>query len=349
MDEVGADALRFALVNGTAPAADQKMGASRIDGARNFGNKLWNAARFVIGSRPAGIDPAAPLELPAADQLGPAEHWILARCAATIAAVDRAYEDYAFSEATRLLYDAIWNDYCDWYLELAKVRLAEPNGAHAQATWWVLAWVLDRYLRLLHPVMPHLTEAIWQRLPKRPGDSELLINAGWPETFDTEAIVDPVQAGGADQLIELVGAMRTARAEAGTEPAAWLSATLWLPAGPARSAYDELAAGIGRLARIRPALAGTSAALATAGDDDLSAIAGALEARLARSGADLERERARLTRDLEQARAQLAQTEARLADERFIGRAPAAVVEASRSRAAELRERVDRLSARLNG
>jgi valyl-tRNA synthetase len=349
MDEVGADALRFALVNGTAPAADQKMGASRIEGARNFGNKLWNAARFVIGSRPAGIDPQAPLELPAADQLGPAEHWILARCAGTIAAVDRAYEEYAFSEATRLLYDAIWNDYCDWYLELAKVRLAEPNGARAQASWWVLAWVLDRYLRLLHPVMPHLTEAIWQRLPKRHGDADLLISAGWPETVDTEGVVDPVQAGGAEQLIALVGEMRTARAEAGTDPAAWLSATLWLPDAAARSAYDELAAGIGRLARIRPALAGSSAELATAGEGALSAMAGSLEARLARSGADLERERARLTRDLEQARSQLEQAEARLADERFTARAPASVVEASRSRAAELREQIDRLSARLNG
>jgi valyl-tRNA synthetase len=176
-----------------------------------------------------------------------------------------------------------------------------------------------------------------------------LITAGWPEPFDTAGAVDPLQAGGAEQLIALVSAMRTARAEAGTDPAVWLSATLWLPDAAARAAYDELAAGIGRLARIRPLLAGSNAELAAAGDGALAAMAGSLEARLARSGADLERERARLSRDLEQARSQLEQTEARLADERFTSRAPAAVVEASRSRAAELREQVDRLSARLNG
>jgi valyl-tRNA synthetase len=350
MDEVGADALRFGLVNGTAPGGDQRLGRSRVEGARNFANKLWNAARFVLGARPDGIAADAPLELPAAALLGPAEHWILARCARTIEAVDRAYADFAFAEATRLLYDAIWSDYCDWYLELAKVRLGEADAPRAAATWRVLAWVLDRYLRLLHPVMPHITEAIWQRLPKQPAEAELLITAGWPSADDTAAMVDAAQAAGAGQLIGLVHEIRTARAEAGTDPAAWLEATLWLPDDGARSAYDALSAGIGRLARMRPALAGSAAELIEAGGDGaLAAMAGSLEARLSRSGADLERERARLARDLAQAQALLDQTEARLADARFTSRAPVAIVDATRARAAELREQVDRLSARLNG
>jgi valyl-tRNA synthetase len=350
MDEVGADALRFGLINGTAPGADQRLGESRVEGARNFANKLWNAARFVLGARPAGLAADMPLELPPAELLGPAEHWILDRCAQTIDAVDKAYEEYAFAEATRLLYDAIWSDYCDWYLELAKVRLGEGDARRAEATWRVLAWVLDRYLRLLHPVMPHLTEAVWQRLPKQPGESELLITAGWPSNVDTAALVDAGQAAGAERLIALVHEIRTARAEAGTDPAAWLTATLWLPDAGARSAYDELAAGIGRLARIRPSLAASAAELEQASvGGALSALAGSLEARLARSGADIERENARLARDLDQAKALLEQTEARLADERFTSRAPVSVVDATRARAAELRDQVARLSARLNG
>jgi valyl-tRNA synthetase len=350
MDEVGADALRFSLINGTAPGADQRLGASRVEGSRNFANKLWNAARFVLGARPTGLAADAPLELPPAELLGPAEHWILARCAATIEQVDRAYDEFALAEATRLLYDAIWSDYCDWYLELAKVRLADAEPARAEATWRVLAWVLDRYLRLLHPVMPHITEAIWQRMPRQHAESALLITAGWPSAGETAALVDARQASGAEQLIALVHEIRTVRAEAGTDPAAWLSATLWLPDAAARSAYDELLAGIGRLARIRPALATSAEDLdQSAGGDTLSAMAGSLEARLARSGADLERDRVRLTRDLDQARALLEQTNARLADERFTSRAPAAVVDATRARADELRDQVHRLTARLNG
>jgi valyl-tRNA synthetase len=356
IDEVGADALRFAFLNGTAPGADQRIGASRIEGARNFANKLWNAARFVIGARPASLAAAAPLELPSPDLLGPAEHWILQRCAATIESVDRAYEEFSFSDAMRLMYDAIWNDYCDWYLELAKVRLADaeggPDGGSSRrtATWQVLAWVLDRYLRLLHPVMPHLTEAIWQRLPHLAGDAELLIVARWPQPSGTVALVDDAAADGATQLLALVHELRTARAEAGIEPAAWLPATIWLPEGQARDAYAELASGIARLARIRPTVAGSRTEAAGAADEgSLSVMAGALEARLERPGADVQREQARLAKDLAQLEASLAQTEKRLADEQFLARAPAEIVAATRERAAELRRHIDRLAGRVHG
>ena len=124
IDEVGADALRFALVNGTAPGMDQRLSPGRLDGARNFANKIWNASRYVLSQRPAELPADAILSLPGADALGPAEHWILARCAATLREVDAAYASFQFAEATRLLHAAIWSEYCDWYLELAKTQLA---------------------------------------------------------------------------------------------------------------------------------------------------------------------------------------------------------------------------------
>ena len=182
IDEVGADALRFALVNGTAPGMDQRLSPDRLEGAQRFANKIWNASRYVLSQRPAELPADAILSLPGADAMGPAEHWILTRCAQTLREVDAAYASFQFAEATRLLHAAIWGEYCDWYLELAKTQLApEQPVATRVATWQVLAWVLDRYLRVLHPVMPHITEHIWAHLPKSPDDPDLLIVARWPD------------------------------------------------------------------------------------------------------------------------------------------------------------------------
>ena len=349
--DVGADALRFALVNGTSPGADQRLGQSRLDGARNFANKLWNASRFVLGARPPEVD-GSELALPPLEDLGPAEHWILGRCAGTVAAVDAAYDAFQLGEATRLLHEAIWSEYCDWYLELAKATLADDAqpAARRVATWRVLLWVLDRYLRLLHPVMPFVTETIWQRLPHLPTDAQLLIVADWPTGDFAAGLTDRQAAEGVEQLIALVGQVRAARAEAGIEPGEWLDARVWLPAGPARDAYDAVSEPIGRLARVRAQLVDDRSALeGTGADGALAAMSGSAEARLLRSGADLERERARLGKELERARAQLAQVEARLADEAFTARAPASVVDSARQRAAELRELVARLTARMAG
>ena len=166
----GADALRFALIHGTTPGNDQRFGPAKLENARNFANKLWNATRFVLGRPPGDRSPTAPSgACPDARHLGPAERWLLSRAAATTEAVDAAMADYAFGEVTRLLYDAIWNEYCDWGLEFAKVRLADERSPpeEREATWWTLVEVLDTYLRLLHPVMPFVTEALWAALPHR--------------------------------------------------------------------------------------------------------------------------------------------------------------------------------------
>ena len=176
IDEVGADALRFALVNGTAPGMDQRLSPDRLEGAQRFANKLWNASRYVLSQRPPELPPDAILSLPGADALGPAEHWILERCCQTLREVDAAYASFQFAEVTRLLHAAIWGEYCDWYLELAKTQLAPGQPVAARvATWQVLSWVLDRYLRVLHPVMPHITEHIWDppaQEPRRPGPAD---------------------------------------------------------------------------------------------------------------------------------------------------------------------------------
>ncbi len=169
IDETGADALRFALIHGAAAGQDQRFGTTKLENARNFANKLWNATRYVVGARPASLAEGGERQLPDERHLGPAERWLRSRAAATVEAVDGAMAQYAFGEVTRLVYEAIWSEFCDWGLELAKVRLTDPELPDdvREATWWTLVEVLDTYLRLLHPVMPFVTEALWAAIPHR--------------------------------------------------------------------------------------------------------------------------------------------------------------------------------------
>ena len=349
---MGADALRFALLNGPEPSQEQKMSQPRLEEGRNFANKLWNAARFVVTSRPAEVALDEPLAPPAPAALGAADEWILQRCASTIAAIETAYAEFEFGRVAHLLYTAIWSEYCDWYLEMAKTALAaDAPSDRREQTWRTLAWVLDRYLRLLHPLMPHVTEEIWSRMPHLPDDPDLLIVAPWPDAKDVaaRAATASTRASGVAGMIELISAVRAARAEAGIQPADIVDATLWLPEGPARAAFADLKPVVERLARIRSATVDDRDALDAAGADGgaLAVRTASGEARLMRSNADVARERARLDKELRGAQAALEAADRRLEDPSFTGRAPAAIVEQAQRRAAELREQVAALKARL--
>jgi valyl-tRNA synthetase len=350
IDEVGADALRFALVNGTAPGNDSRLGDEKLENSRNFANKLWNVARFVLGARPATIPTDAPRARPERHRLGPADRWILSRAAATVAAVDHAMAGYAFGDASQILYEAIWSEYCDWAVEMAKIRLGDARltDAEREATWWALVDVLDTYLRLLHPTMPFITEAIWQRLPRGLGDPGLLIVADWP-AVDAEAI-DTAAEAEVEALIELVRAARNARSEARIEPSAWLPMDVFVPESLAVT-FDALLPAIERLSRARPLCRERDLeSIRRGAEGSLSIIAGGIEALIrpqARDEAREARDRARLDRELAEARALLASARARLADEAFTAKAPAAVVENARARAAELEGLVARLAKRL--
>ena len=351
IEESGADALRFALIHGATPGNDQRFGAAKLEHARNFANKLWNATRFVVGARPSTIADRAERRLPAIDHLGPADRWLLSRAAATTAAVDAAMADYAFGEVTRLLYEAIWNEYCDWGVELAKVRLADTTlSAEArEATWWTLVEVLDTYLRLLHPVMPFVTEALWASLPHRASDPELLIVARWP----VAGARDEASERDVASLVALVTELRTARATARLPAADWLETLVYVPRelGPT---FEALRPAIERLARARPlhreltpeALRASTRAgdltVVLAGDD----LEAAVRPRVTHD-ASAELERDRLERDLAEAEGWLIAARERLANESFIARAPAAVVDGARAREAELAEQVARLRARI--
>ncbi len=353
IDESGADALRFALIHGAAPGNDQKFSAEKLEHARNFANKLWNAARFVLGARPATIPVDAVRVAPDPARLGPAERWLQSRVAGTVGAADRALADYAFGQLTGTLYDAIWGEYCDWALELAKVRLADEAlpAADREATWWTLVEALDTYLRLLHPVMPFVTEAIWGQLPKAADDPELLVVAAWPAAGATDGATEAEVAA----LIDLVRAIRNARSEAKVTPTDWLPVDAAVPPVIA-PAFDALRPALERLGRARPLRRVEPAALHPTPSGGLAVVAGELEAVIlpaaddaAGTAATAARDRARLEKELADAEGLLASTRARLADERFTAKAPAHVVDGARAREAELAERVAKLAARLAG
>jgi valyl-tRNA synthetase len=351
--ETGADALRFAVIHGAAAGQDQRFGQTKLENARNFANKLWNATRFVVGARPDTLAADARREPPDPAHLGPAERWIRSRAAATVTAVDAAMADYAFGEVTRLLYDAIWNEYCDWGLELAKVRLADTtlDTATREATWWTLVEALDTYLRLLHPVMPFVTEALWAAIPHRDTDPELLIVARWPAASER----DPAVEAEVGAIVDLVRGLRNARAEARVEAGTWLRTEVALPAAMGAT-FEALRPAVERLARARPLERRlTREALADGrgpGSDALTVIAGDLEAIVHRAdgtgdAAARALERARLERELAEAETHLAATRARLANEAFTSKAPPAIVDGARAREAELAEQVARLRDRL--
>jgi valyl-tRNA synthetase len=275
---------------------------------------------------------------------------MLSRLAAATEAVDRHLADFTFGEVTRDLYEAIWNEYCDWGLELAKVRLADPTvpAADREATWWALVEALDTYLRLLHPVMPFITERLWAALPHRASDPELLIVARWPGVGERDAAAeDEVGA-----LVELVRAVRNARADARLEPGAWLPLDVFVEP-QLGGAFEELRPALERLARARPLrrhltredLHGTAGA-----HGGLAVIAGPTEAVVGSGTADpaaAEADRARLEKELADAERLLAAARARLANEAFIAKAPPAVVDGARASEAELADQAERLRERL--
>ena len=289
--------------------------------------------------------------LPDVRNLGPAERWLRSRAAATTEAADAAMTSFTFGELTRILYDAIWSEYCDWGLEFAKIRLTDRDldPAVREATWWTLVEVLDAYLRLLHPVMPFVTEALWAALPHRATDPDLLIVARWPAVGERDETAE-AEIGA---LIDLVTEIRNARASARLPAADWLETLVFVPIGLG-SSFEALRPAVERLARARPLRRELTpeALVAASRPGDLAVIVagGEIEAAI-RPATDSEDagalERARLERELADAEGWLAAARDRLTNDAFVSKAPRAVVDGARAREAELADQVDRLRDRL--
>jgi valyl-tRNA synthetase len=250
VDEIGADALRFALVNGTAPGADQRLTPAKLEGGRNFTNKLWTAARFVLANRPAGA--RAGDGVSTSPSL--AVRWIRSRLADATERATRQLDALDLGGYAATVYDVAWSDYCDWFLEAAKVDLRREGAGDAErmATWSSAAESLAVILRLLHPLMPFVTEEVWQALreaaPEATGDEPLLITAPWPQPAARDAEAEAAFDG----LATLVRGVRNLRMEAGAPAGAWLPLTIAPADDGASGILEDGTRYVEALARVRP-------------------------------------------------------------------------------------------------
>jgi len=321
MEKYGTDAFRFTLA-ALAQGRDIRISEERIEGYRNFANKIWNASRLVL-SNLGGFDPALAKKTPPAL----ADVWIESRLAATIAEARTALKKYRFSDAASALYQFLWHEFCDWYLEIAKLTLYQPENpgqrARTQAT---LVRVLEATLRLLHPFMPFITEELWQRLPHK-GESIML--APYPKPSKKERNPDAERQMTA--VMDAVTAVRNIRGEMRIAPSAALAATL-RPAPEAAELFAANRALIDSLARVRL----TIDPAATRLRNSAMAVLGGSELYVDLSGVvDLAAERQRIEKEIAKAVERVGFLKAKLSKPDFAERAPAEIVAKERERLVE--------------
>jgi valyl-tRNA synthetase len=340
LERYGTDALRFALLTGTAPGNDSKLSATKLEAGRNFANKLWNAARFVVRS----IEPDRTDMTIQWDSLPTEDRWILSRLSRTIATVNKAMADFQFEEAQRQVHDFLWGEYCDWYIELAKIRLRQGGLSPVS----VLVHILETALRLLHPFMPFVTEELWQSLksacPAGWQATDSIMIAPYPEA-EAKAI-DPESERIVETIIEIVRCIRNARAEYNVATSRWVEAQVYAGAlTPAISAYLS---AIETLARAKPVTFLEKRRKARPGENVLVSVLKDAEVVIPmESMVDLEAERRRLQKEVEQNEAEAARLEVRLKDRNFLTRAPEAVVEKERNKLVVVKDKLKRLKQEL--
>ncbi|MEW6218240.1 MAG: valine--tRNA ligase [Thermodesulfobacteriota bacterium] len=333
MDRYGTDALRLTLTAFAAQGREIRLAEERIEGYRHFLNKLWNASRFALPHLPAAAEP-----LPPAAELGLAHRWILSRLARTMKATIEALHSYHFDDVANTIYQFFWYEFCDWYLEWIKPALYGEDSPERRASRLVLGRVLEDAIALLHPVVPFITEELWQVLP---GKGELLCRSPFPTPEEDR--IDP-QAEAAMAVVQGVTAgLRTIRADLSIPPGAWISARIVAP-DPERA--ELLAANreaIGLLARAK------EVEVVTSGERPAGA-AGHLwqdvEIFVPVAGlVDIEQEMAKLARERQKVEQQLAGVTKKLANEQFRAQAPAAVVAAEAEKEEKLLARLATIDA----
>ncbi|MFI5272332.1 MAG: valine--tRNA ligase [Ktedonobacterales bacterium] len=344
MDEYGTDALRFTLATSSTPGNDIKLSVNRIVGNRNFANKIWNAARFVIGQT-EGVAAGVPA-LEAVQPKTLADRWIVSRAQELSTEVSRLLDEFQFGEAGRELFEFFWSEFADWYIEIAKAQL--QDAAQRERTAAILRAVLDRTLRLLHPFMPFVTEEVWQHLyaevPTAQRPAQALIVAPWPRP--TDATRDQRDRGAEDEFAlvrEIVTNIRNARKEAEVAPSRRIPVVL--VAGAKAAALRKQAGLIELLARTEPPRIEKSLAAKPA--QAMALVAGGVEVFLPLAGLlDLDKERTRLDAEIGQAETAAEKARVMLANPRFVARARADVVQRERDNLAAAEDTLAKLRAR---
>ena len=330
ISQYGCDALRMNMVMGNSPGNDMRFFVERCEAMRNFANKLWNASRYVL----MNLGEDAVNSLPSSDLLPTADKWVLSKLNTLIADVTENLEKYELGVAVQKVYDFLWDTYCDWYIELTKARLYSEDPAQKQTALQVLVYVLDQTLRLMHPFMPFITEEIWQSLPH---EGPALIVAKWPE-YSTN-LEFKAEENLMESVMNAIRVIRNRRAEMNVQPSK-KAALFVLTSKP-----QVFAEGEGFIQRLAYADAVTildkepenidGMVCCTTADAKLYIPMGQL--------VDVAKELDRVAKELEKARKNLASLEAKLSNEKFVSRAPEAVVNAEKEKAAKAKDLITQL------
>ncbi|ASS66337.1 MULTISPECIES: valine--tRNA ligase [unclassified Paenibacillus] len=336
IEQYGADAMRFMLSTGSTPGQDLRFRLEKVEQARNFANKIWNASRFALmnleGFNYDDIDITVPL--------GTADRWILHRLNETSRDVTRLIDAYDFGETGRLLYNFIWDDLCDWYIEVAKLNLYGQDADAKKATQSVLAYVLDRTQRLIHPFMPFISEEIWQHLPH---EGESITTAAWP-AYDA-ALEAPEAVREMELLMSTIRSVRNIRAEVNVP----MSKKIELQIKPSGSFEAGILSGNEELLR---RFCGTSSLAVDMGlsapDKAMAAIVTGAELYLPLAGLiDIEQEIARLTKEAAVLRSEVERVDKKLSNEGFTAKAPAKVIEEEKAKRADYESKLEKVLTRI--
>ncbi|BDE96577.1 valine--tRNA ligase [Raoultibacter timonensis] len=336
MEDYGADGMRFGLLMQVTGAQDLKFNEAKLESSRNFANKIRNAARFVMMNLD-GYVPGDP------EPVTPADKWIFSRLAGLVARIDEAFEAYEFGEITRELYSFFWNEFCDWYIEFSKSRLGGSADDRA-ACQRNLVFVLDTALRLLHPIMPFVTEEIYRDLPVDKTDAPYLIVASWPDSAALAHYVDADAERAIQMVTEAVSGIRSTRSRYGISPKTELSVAVKADAHDVEllEAQRRLLIDMANLGEL------TIAADAVKPAESSIALAAGLEVYIVLSGlVDFEAERVRLEKERAKVSADAAKLEKKLSNPGFLAKAAPEIVEKDRAKCAELTDMLARIEEQL--
>jgi valyl-tRNA synthetase len=353
MDDLGTDALRFTLLVGSTPGNDTNVGLKKVEANRNFANKLWNAGRFVINAVSGIRSQVSGSEKLTTENWTLADSWIWARLEQSIRDVERQFQNFQYGQAGQQIYDFIWADFADWYVEIAKQELAE-GGPRAVCAAETLARVFDMSLRLLHPFTPFVTEEIWGHLKDTilqspissiaSGWAPALIVAKWPEPREPEGWEDSKIAD-FTLIQEIVRAIRNLRAEKNVAPSKRIAASI--AAGAKTGLIQEQAKVIASLAGLNESELTITESLSDKPKDAIAIVVGAIEIYVPLAGmVDLAEEKARLEKELKEAESHIQRLEKLLAGD-FANKAPAALVQKERDKLEGYKDTAQKIKSQL--
>ena len=334
IDQYGADALRFMLIDGSTPGNDMRYSEEKVKAARNFANKLWNAARFVLMNIPEGFQAG----MPAVEDLDMSDKWVLSELNKTARDMTANMDSYDMGLAAAKIQNFIWDVYCDWYIEICKSRLNGGDEKQADVARKVLVYVLDRALRLLHPIMPFVTEEIYQALP---GSAETIMNQSWP-VFDAEHDW-PEECADFEKLMDYIKAVRAARNEMGVHPAK--KTTMVIETG-APEAFEKGQAYLAKFAfatevTLVPKYEGSTDGMVQVATDSARGFIPMMEL------IDRDKELARLNKEKEKVQKEIDQFTRQLSNEGFVNKAPAQLVEDIRQKLAARQDKIANIEQAL--